>query len=39
MKELQDVGAKVLPPIEDGSGVDFLDPDGVRTQVEPLRNT
>jgi len=36
VKELQGVGAKVLPPIENGAGVDFLDPDSIRTQVEPL---
>ena len=33
VQALEAVGAKVLPPIEDGSGVDFTDPDGVRIQV------
>jgi catechol 2,3-dioxygenase-like lactoylglutathione lyase family enzyme len=32
-EQLRESGATVLPPIEDGRGVDFLDPDGVRTQV------
>lgn len=33
VQKLEAAGAHVLPPIEDGSGVDFTDPDGVRIQV------
>ncbi len=33
VKQLESAGATVLPPIEDGSGIDFTDPDGVRIQV------